>query len=106
MEFYDTHKHNIELSNYHLREIHVYVNPTEMIFEPFNEATTIGKRYKTVYKYHSLLFLLSDALRILNKDPEKQYEETFRGTRLAYEGKKDDNAIWPICFIIYLRACG
>uniref|UniRef100_A0A4W5MSH3 NAD(P)(+)--arginine ADP-ribosyltransferase n=1 Tax=Hucho hucho TaxID=62062 RepID=A0A4W5MSH3_9TELE len=90
MEFYDNHEHNIELSNDHLRAIHVYVNPTEMIFKPLNEATTLGKRYTTVYKYHSLYFLLSDALRILNKDPGKQCVETFHGTWLAYEGIKDD----------------
>uniref|UniRef100_A0A4W5NK47 NAD(P)(+)--arginine ADP-ribosyltransferase n=1 Tax=Hucho hucho TaxID=62062 RepID=A0A4W5NK47_9TELE len=52
------------------------LNPTEIIFEPFNEATTLGKHYKTVYKYHSLHFLLSDAL------------QTFHGTH------------WKTCFKI------
>uniref|UniRef100_A0A4W5NMK0 NAD(P)(+)--arginine ADP-ribosyltransferase n=1 Tax=Hucho hucho TaxID=62062 RepID=A0A4W5NMK0_9TELE len=93
MRLYDNnYNSNIEkLSNDHLRAIHVYVNPDKMIYMPFNEATrTLGKHYKTDFKYHSLHFLLSDALRILNKDPGKECVTTYRGTTLAYQGKKDD----------------
>ncbi|XP_036809775.1 erythroblast NAD(P)(+)--arginine ADP-ribosyltransferase-like [Oncorhynchus mykiss] len=90
MKVYDNnYNSNNELSNDHLRAIHVYVNTGKSIFESFNEATrTLGKRYKTDYKYHSLHFLLSDALRILNKAQGKKCEKTFRGSTRAFQGEK------------------
>ncbi|CAB1327004.1 unnamed protein product, partial [Coregonus sp. 'balchen'] len=93
MKLYNNnHKSNVEqLSNDHLRAIHVYVNPQRMIYVPFNEATrSLGKSYKTHFKYHSLHFLLSDALRILNEAQGKQCVKTFRGATVAYQGKEDD----------------
>lgn len=93
MDVYNNnHNSNIEhLSNDHLRAIHVYVNPVKIISESFNQATrTLGKYYETKFNYHSLHFLLSDALRILNKAQGKKCVKTFRGVNLAFEGKKDD----------------
>ncbi|XP_038837736.1 ecto-ADP-ribosyltransferase 5-like [Salvelinus namaycush] len=93
MKVYDNnYKSNIKhLSIDHLRAIHVYVNTGTSIFESFNEATrTLGRSYKTDYKYHSLHFLLSDALRILNKAQRKKCVKTFRGANLAFEGEKND----------------
>ncbi|CAB1327007.1 unnamed protein product, partial [Coregonus sp. 'balchen'] len=74
-----------------LNNCHVYVNPQWRIYEPFNEATlTLGKSYKTHFKYHSLHFLLSEALCILNEAQGKQCVKSFRGAAVAYQGEKDD----------------
>ncbi|XP_041728667.1 erythroblast NAD(P)(+)--arginine ADP-ribosyltransferase [Coregonus clupeaformis] len=91
-QYGNNYKSNIQqLSNDHLRAIHVYVNPQRMIYAQFNEATrTLGNSYKTDFKYHSLHFLLSDALRILNEAQGKQCVKSFRGAAVAYQGDKDD----------------
>ncbi|XP_062317656.1 erythroblast NAD(P)(+)--arginine ADP-ribosyltransferase-like [Osmerus eperlanus] len=48
--------------------IHVYVNPFQNVYKPFNSATLIGKaNYMSEYQYHSLHFLLTRALQKLNK---------------------------------------
>ncbi|XP_029622367.1 ecto-ADP-ribosyltransferase 5-like [Salmo trutta] len=78
-----------KLSKNYSLAIQVYVNATSNIYKSFNEATrTQKKSYSTTFQYHSLHFLLTNALRILNNNFLKRFIKkhfyTFRGTNVTF----------------------
>ncbi|KAM9398947.1 erythroblast NAD(P)(+)--arginine ADP-ribosyltransferase-like [Salvelinus alpinus] len=81
-------KPNRALSKTYFLAIKVYVTEYPKIYKSFNEATrTQKKSYSTTFKYHSLHFLLTNALRILNKK-NKRFQ-TFRGTNVSFRGVRN-----------------
>ncbi|XP_024000256.2 erythroblast NAD(P)(+)--arginine ADP-ribosyltransferase-like [Salvelinus sp. IW2-2015] len=81
-------KPNRALSKTYFLAIKVYVTEYPKIYKSFNEATrTQKKSYSTTFKYHSLHFLLTNALRILNKK-NKRFQ-TFRGTNVSFHGVRN-----------------
>uniref|UniRef100_A0A8K9WMV4 NAD(P)(+)--arginine ADP-ribosyltransferase n=2 Tax=Oncorhynchus mykiss TaxID=8022 RepID=A0A8K9WMV4_ONCMY len=76
------------LSKLYSLAIQVYVTEYSQMFKSFNEATrTQKKSYSTTFQYHSLHFLLTLALRILNKK-NKRFQ-TFRGTNVSFHGVRN-----------------
>ncbi|XP_071261119.1 erythroblast NAD(P)(+)--arginine ADP-ribosyltransferase-like [Salvelinus alpinus] len=81
-------KPNRALSKIYFLAIQVYVTEYSQMYKSFNEATrTQKKSYSTTFKYHSLHFLLTNALRILNKK-NKRFQ-TFRGTNVSFHGVRN-----------------
>nr|ACM09031.1 Ecto-ADP-ribosyltransferase 5 precursor [Salmo salar] len=79
---------NKALSKNYSLAIQVYVTEYSQMYKSFNEATrTQKKNYSTTFKYHSLHFLLTNALRILNTN-NKRFQ-TFRGTNLSFHGVRN-----------------
>nr|ACM09547.1 Ecto-ADP-ribosyltransferase 5 precursor [Salmo salar] len=78
-----------KLSKNYSLAIQVYVNAASNIYKSFNEATRSQKKsYSTTFQYHSLHFLLTNALRILNNNFFKRFIKkhfyTFRGTNVTF----------------------
>ncbi|XP_073702716.1 erythroblast NAD(P)(+)--arginine ADP-ribosyltransferase-like [Garra rufa] len=65
--------------------IYVYTNPEIKIYDKFNNDTRNGKQNYTdmTYKWYSLQFLLTEAIKILKKTQSKCFT-TFRGTKLVF----------------------
>ncbi|XP_055769397.1 erythroblast NAD(P)(+)--arginine ADP-ribosyltransferase-like [Salvelinus fontinalis] len=86
----DHYKEKGKLSKYYsLAYIQVYVNATANVYRSFNNATRTQKEnYTTTFQYHSLHFLLTNALRILNNNFWKRFIKkhfhTFRGTNVTF----------------------
>ncbi|XP_071000490.1 ecto-ADP-ribosyltransferase 5-like [Oncorhynchus clarkii lewisi] len=84
----DHYKEKGKLSKNYSLAIQVYVNATSNVYKSFNAATRTQKEsYKTTFKYHSLHFLLTNALRILNNNFGKcfiRHFHTFRGTNVTF----------------------
>uniref|UniRef100_UPI001EAF5C89 ecto-ADP-ribosyltransferase 5-like n=1 Tax=Oncorhynchus gorbuscha TaxID=8017 RepID=UPI001EAF5C89 len=77
-----------KLSKNYSLAIQVYVNATSNVYKSFNAATRTQKEsYTTTFQYHSLHFLLTNALRILNKN-NKRFQ-TFRGTNVSFHGVRN-----------------
>ncbi len=66
--------------------IYVYTNTAFKIYEKLNNDARNGKRkYEDkTYKWYSLQFLLTEAIRILKKIQNRCYS-TYRGTKLIYD---------------------
>ncbi|XP_064782799.1 ecto-ADP-ribosyltransferase 5-like [Oncorhynchus masou masou] len=85
----DHYEEKGKLSKEYSLAIQVYVNATANVYKSFNNATrTQKKSYTTTFQYHSLHFLLTNALRILNNNFRKRFIEkhfhTFRGTNVTF----------------------
>ncbi|XP_029604822.1 ecto-ADP-ribosyltransferase 5-like isoform X2 [Salmo trutta] len=87
----DHYKKKGKLSKNYSLAIQVYVNATSNIYKSFNAATRTQKEsYKTAFKYHSLHFFLTNALRMLNKNNKNKTFQTFRGSKDSFEGVQYD----------------
>ncbi|XP_010866351.1 NAD(P)(+)--arginine ADP-ribosyltransferase 2-like [Esox lucius] len=82
-----THFDSAELTHDHIKAICVYTKGYTPIYAEFNEAVRTNKTvYKTTFKFHSLHFLLTDALRLL-KLKQPNCHTTYRRSKSAFEGK-------------------
>ncbi|XP_020324395.1 ecto-ADP-ribosyltransferase 5-like [Oncorhynchus kisutch] len=85
----DHYKEKGKLSKNYSLAIQVYVNATSNVYKSFNTATRTQKEsYTTTFQYHSLHFLLTNALRILNNNFWKRFIKkhfhTYRGTNVTF----------------------
>uniref|UniRef100_H2MGR6 NAD(P)(+)--arginine ADP-ribosyltransferase n=1 Tax=Oryzias latipes TaxID=8090 RepID=H2MGR6_ORYLA len=81
----DRPTNNKLLTRNHRQAICVYTSSHNNFYQTFNSAVrTQRNAYGTSFPYHSLLFWLTDAVQILNK--EKECLTTYRRTDLAFTG--------------------
>ncbi|ROK79154.1 Ecto-ADP-ribosyltransferase 5 [Anabarilius grahami] len=73
------------LTKNHSVAIYVYTNSAFKVYADFNNAVRNGKQNYTdkTFMWHSLHFLLTDAIQILNKTQNKCYS-TYRGTNVQF----------------------
>ncbi|KAK7168289.1 hypothetical protein R3I94_002366 [Phoxinus phoxinus] len=74
----------------HLEQIHsvaiyVYTNNNSKVYRDFNNAVRSEKqKYNTTFKWHSLHFLVTDAIQIL-KETQSNCYSTYRGTTSQFD---------------------
>uniref|UniRef100_A0A3P8Y5I9 NAD(P)(+)--arginine ADP-ribosyltransferase n=1 Tax=Esox lucius TaxID=8010 RepID=A0A3P8Y5I9_ESOLU len=73
-----------KLSKNNYIALQVYVNASTNFYKSFNNATRTQKTSYNTFKYHSLHFFLTDAIRKLNI---KKLLTTFRGTNIRFHVK-------------------
>ncbi|XDV12365.1 hypothetical protein PO909_001060 [Leuciscus waleckii] len=76
------------LEQIHSVAIYVYTNNNSKVYRDFNNAVRSEKqKYKDkTFKWYSLHFLVTDAIKILNKTQSKCYK-TYRGTTVEFDKK-------------------
>nr|ACI68361.1 Ecto-ADP-ribosyltransferase 4 precursor [Salmo salar]ADM16176.1 Ecto-ADP-ribosyltransferase 4 precursor [Salmo salar] len=75
-----------ELAHDHIKAICAYSAGEPKIHDEFNKAVLSEKdKYKTSFQFHSLHFLLTDALRLLKK--QQGCHNTFRRTKNHFKGE-------------------
>ncbi|XP_029604669.1 ecto-ADP-ribosyltransferase 5-like [Salmo trutta] len=76
-----------KLSYNHIKAICAYTGGQPKIYPAFNQAVRTNKtEYTTSFQFHSLHFLLTDAIRIL-KLKQKNCHTTYRRTNMEFDGK-------------------
>uniref|UniRef100_A0A4W5MU11 NAD(P)(+)--arginine ADP-ribosyltransferase n=1 Tax=Hucho hucho TaxID=62062 RepID=A0A4W5MU11_9TELE len=76
-----------KLSYNHVKAICAYTGGQPMIYPVFNQAVrTNRKEYTTSFQFHSLHFLLTDALRLL-KENQQSCHTTYRRTNMEFAGE-------------------
>uniref|UniRef100_A0A4W5NMK6 NAD(P)(+)--arginine ADP-ribosyltransferase n=1 Tax=Hucho hucho TaxID=62062 RepID=A0A4W5NMK6_9TELE len=82
----DNSEYNSEdkLTNDHIKAICAYSGSQTKIYEVFNQAVRTNRtEYTTSFQFHSLHFLLTDALRLL-KENQHGCHTTYRRTRMLF----------------------
>ncbi|XP_074539387.1 ecto-ADP-ribosyltransferase 4-like [Halichoeres trimaculatus] len=75
------------LTRAHMRALCVYTS--DDVYEKFNEAVrTQGSAYNTTFRFHSLHFLLTSAVQILNR--KHLCHTTYRRTRSVFTGRVNE----------------
>ncbi|XP_070843184.1 NAD(P)(+)--arginine ADP-ribosyltransferase 2-like [Chaetodon trifascialis] len=78
------HREDMALTKDHMQAICVYTS--DKVYEMFNEAVrTGGSVYRSRFQFHSLHFLLTSAIQILNSN--YYCHNTYRRTRSKFTGK-------------------
>ncbi|XP_064814023.1 erythroblast NAD(P)(+)--arginine ADP-ribosyltransferase-like [Oncorhynchus masou masou] len=76
-----------KLSYNHIRAICAYTGGQPKIYQVFNKAVQTSRyEYTTSFQFHSLHFLLTDAIRIL-KLKQNTCHTTYRRTKMEFSGK-------------------
>lgn len=85
----DNSEYNFDdkLSHNHIKAICAYTTGHPSIHSEFNQAVRTNRyEYTTSFQFHSLHFLLTDAIRLLKKK-KKPCHTTYRRTKMKFVGK-------------------
>ncbi|XP_038856242.1 ecto-ADP-ribosyltransferase 4-like [Salvelinus namaycush] len=85
----DSSEYNVEdkLSHNHIKAICAYTTGHPSIHSEFNHAVRTSRyKYTTSFQFHSLHFLLTDAIRLLKKQ-QQHCNTTYRRTKMKFVGK-------------------